>query len=287
MNRHLVYARSSQWAALIARAEELMAGRCFRLLKDNGRTKAGFLTVPGEGAVFIKCVGAHSWAGGLIGRLQGSRAARSLRGAVLLKTAGFARPEPLAALEVRAAGSVRASYLASEALCGARMLSTFALGGGQNRNFARRRRIFEAVAREVRRLHDRGLYTRDMQETNLMLEEREGAFRIYFVDLEDFRRVGAVSWRRRRLNLIHLDRSIGRFVGRTTRLRFLYDYLGGRPQKDAARRLVSQLLALHNRLDRRRGTEDSHRGLPAFVRRLIRHGDVARAELPRTGSPQG
>lgn len=262
-----------------------MAGPPFRLVKDNGRTRAGFLTLPGQDPVFIKRVESHSWVAGLAGRLRGSRAVRSVRGAALLKEVGFARPEPLAALEVRVAGSIRLSYLVSEALCGARMLSTFALGDGQKRNFARRRRISEAVAQEVRRLHDRGLYTRDMQETNLMLEEREGALSVYFVDLEDFRRARAVSWRRRRLNLIHLDRSIGRFVGRTTRLRFLYDYLGGRPQKDAARRLVSELLELRTRLDRR-GNGDPQRRLAAFFRRLVSRGEVAEAEVPHASSPQ-
>src|SRR3984893_11337811 len=114
-----------------------------------------------------------------------------------------------AALEVHRAGAVSESYLMCEALNKATVLSGAALGGGTV-DFRPRRVLLSAVAREVRRLHDAGLYTRDLQETNLMVEEHGTAPpRISFVDLEDFRRVRAVSWHRRLLNLVHLDRSIG------------------------------------------------------------------------------
>ncbi len=250
MNKHLVYARSPEWAALIERAEELTAGPYFSLLKDNGKTTAGLLNLPDRGPVFLKRVAVASWTAGFLDRLRGSRAARSLKGAALLKEAGFARPEPLAALEMRAAGLVRASYLISEALPRARVLSAFSLAEGQ-RNLVRLKRISETVAQEVRRLHDSGLYTRDMQETNLMLEENEGALRIYFIDLEDFRHLPVVPWRLRRLNLVHLDRSVGRFIGRARKLRFLYGYLGRRPERLVARRIIAGLLKVRDRLDRR------------------------------------
>jgi hypothetical protein len=282
MSKHLVYARSPEWAALIERAQELTAGPYFSLLKDNGKTTAGLLNLPGRSPVFLKRVAVASWTAGLLDRLRGSRAARSVKGAALLKEAGFARPEPLAALEVRTAGVVRASYLLSEALSGARVLSAFSLAGGQ-RNLDRLKRISDTVAREVRRLHDSGLYTRDMQDTNLMLEEDEGALRIYFIDLEDFRRLPAVPWRLRRLNLVHLDRSVGRFVGRACKLRFLYGYLGGRPERPVARRIIAGLLKLRDRLDRRgrRG-----QGLWARGRRILGAG-AGGASPCSSGSAKG
>jgi GAF domain-containing protein len=131
------------------------------------------------------------------------------------------------------------------------MLSAFALSDG--RNFLRRKWISEAVAREIRGMHDAGIYTRDMQETNLMLEARDHQLTIYFVDLEDFKRARKVSMRRRMLNLVHLDRSIGRFVCRSQRLRFFYNYLGERPAHDEALGLVEELLEIRNQVDRRRG----------------------------------
>src|SRR5229473_6496839 len=191
MGNRLLFARSPEWASAIGRAATLTAQPDFRLLKATARTRAGFLVCGGV-EVFVKLVDTGSWLQGLVDRLRGSRARRTLRGAAILEAAGFAHPKPFAALETRSMGAVRASYVLSEALSNARMLSVFALGDG--RNFLRRKWISEAVAREIRGMHDAGVYTRDMQETNLMLEARDDQqLTIYFVDLEDFQRVRKVS----------------------------------------------------------------------------------------------
>jgi len=63
--------------------------------------------------------------------------------------------------------------------------------------------------------------------------------------------VRRVGWRRRARNLIHLDRSIGRFLCRAARLAFLYAYLGGRPERAEARKIVHQLLVLREQMKRR------------------------------------
>lgn len=235
-----------------------MAEPGFRPLKATARAQAGVIECDGREA-FVKRVDSGSWLKGVFDRVRGSRAQRTLRGAAILEAAGFAHPKPLAALETRSMGAVRASYVVSEALSNARMLSAFALGDG--RNFPRRKWISEAVAREVRRMHDAGIYTRDLQETNLMLESSDGRLAIYFVDLEDFRYVGHVSERCRMLNLVHLDRSIGRFLCRSQRLRFFYNYLGGRPAHEEARRRVGELFEIRRRIERRRNrVPDAHDG---------------------------
>jgi Lipopolysaccharide kinase (Kdo/WaaP) family len=183
----------------------------------------------------------------------------------MLEAAGFNRPAPLAALEVCRGVAVVECYLACEALADARILSSAVFGDGTVK-LSRRRALLAAVAREVRRLHDAGLYTRDLQETNLMIEERAGAApRIWFVDLEDFRRArGRVSWRRRLTNLVHLDRSLGRFLSRAARMRFFYDYLGA--EENARRRwLVIQLLRLRARVESRRGQRGPRRPTASAV----------------------
>jgi hypothetical protein len=115
-------------------------------------------------------------------------------------------------------------------------------------------------------MHEGGLYTRDLQETNLMLEAEHDGFRIYFIDLEDFVRARRVPRRRRLLNLVHLDRSVGRFVGRAGRLRFLYAYLGERPSRAEIRRTVGRLLQMRARLDRRAAQHGRRqRSIPAAV----------------------
>jgi hypothetical protein len=234
--------------------DQLVSAGAMRPLKDEGRTRAGLLPGPDGAPAFVKCTRAGSWMRGLLATARGSRVKRWLGGARMLGAAGFNRPAPFAALEVRRAGAVAECYLACEALCDARILSSAVFEAG-SANPGRRRALLVAVAREVRRLHDAGLYTRDLQETNLMIEERPGAARrIWFVDLEDFRHArGQVSWHRRLTNLIHLDRSLGRFLSRAARMRFLCDYLGGDALGHAERRRVAlELLRLRARVENRR-----------------------------------
>ena len=283
MRKHvLVYAADSRWAAMAERLEELMADGGFRVLKDEAHTCAGLVRGPGGAWVFVKRVRTGSWAKGLLAAARGSPVRRWLGGAAMLAEAGFNRPAPLAALEVHRAGAVSESYLMCEALNKATVLSGAALGGGTV-DFRPRRVLLSAVAREVRRLHDAGLYTRDLQETNLMVEERGSAPpRISFVDLEDFRRVRTVSWHRRLLNLVHLDRSIGRFLHRPTRLRFLYDYLGASAVgRDERRRIVLHFWQLRDERESRKRRARAPRVVAAALKTAVnraRGGEPAVAE---------
>ncbi|HUY26120.1 MAG TPA: lipopolysaccharide kinase InaA family protein [Candidatus Binataceae bacterium] len=265
MRTHVLYARSPYWRSLIERADELIAGPTFHALKDEGRTIAGVLELPGRASVFLKRTRERSWPSGIAARGAGSRAARAIAGAEILAAATIAHPAPLAAMNQLGAGAVRASYLMSEALAGADSLSRFALGPGEikGRDARRRRRILGTVAREVKRMHDAGIYTRDLQETNVMVaDDGAGNFRVWFIDLEDIRRVREVSRERRIRNLVHLDRSIGRFLCRAARLAFLYDYLGARPARELARRMVKDVLAMRARIDHSRARRPMPRALP-------------------------
>src|SRR6266481_5875743 len=220
MRSVVLYASASEWRDMIERADELIASPNFRALKSEGKTLAGFLDIRDTDSVFIKRVTIPSWSRGIYARFRGSRAARSLAGAAMLAARGFAHPEPLAAMDSYRFGAIRASYVFSRALPRADTLSRFALGPNEikGRDVRRRKLISDTVAKEVRRLHDSGLYTHDLQETNIMVEDDESSgFKIYFIDLEDFRQAATVSWKRRILNLVHLDRSIGRFLCRAAR----------------------------------------------------------------------
>jgi len=261
MRTVVLYARSPEWRAVVEHADELMASPGFRVLKSEARTRAGFIDVPGAGSAFIKRVEVGSWSRGVYARIRGSSAKRSLAGAAMLKAQSLAHPEPLAAMDSYRAGSIRVSYLVSRALVDADSLSRFMLGPGEikGRNVHRRKRISDTVAAQIRRLHESGLYTRDLQETNIMVEDNKaGGFNVYFIDLEDFRRAANVSWDRRVLNLVHLDRSIGRFLCRAARLDFLYSYLGYRPDHAATRKMVAEIQAARESIDRRK-----RRGAPA------------------------
>jgi Lipopolysaccharide kinase (Kdo/WaaP) family len=263
MRNHVLYARSPKWRAVIERADQLLASPDFRPIKTEGKTLAGFinLTQAGEGngldsgSAFLKRVEIPSWIRGIYERLRGSSAEHSVAGAAMLETYGLAHPEPLAAMNSYAGGAIRASYLLSAALEHADTLSRFAIGPGgvKRRDVRRRKLISDAVALQVQHLHASGIYTRDLQETNMMVEDRgaEG-FKVYFIDLEDFRKVATVGWDRRMLNLVHLDRSVGRFLSRSARLDFLYSYLGWRPDPPDIRKIVADLMAARSRIERRK-----------------------------------
>ncbi len=250
MAKRILYAAAPEWRAIGNAIDELIDGPGFDRIKATPRTCAGFLGHHGSEA-FVKRVETGGYFKGILGRLVGSRARRALRGAAILAAGGFRHPAPLLILEDRVLGSIRASYILTAPLRSAQVLSAVAIG--RRRSLALRKTASQQVAREIRRLHDAGIYTRDMQETNLMIENRDGDFILYFVDFEDFRRVPSVSLRRRMINLVHLDRSIGRFAPRAHRLRFFYNYFGGRPPRDKARRLVRQFDAIRAQVERRSG----------------------------------
>jgi hypothetical protein len=250
MRTRILFAASPAWGELGAQVDALIDGPAFACVKTTARTRAGFITHAGDEA-FVKRVDSGGYGRGLLARLFGSRARRALRGSRLLAAAGFAHPRPLLMMETLAAGSVRASYVVTAPLRAAQVLSRFALGRARPPSL--RRTASQRVGAEIRRMHDAGIYTRDMQETNLMIEDRGGELVLYFVDLEDFRRVRTLSPGRRMLNLVHLDRSVGRFASRAQRLRFFYDYLGRWPAPDEARRLVKQYAAVRARVERRGG----------------------------------
>jgi hypothetical protein len=236
-----------------------MESAFFTPVKVEGKTRAGFLACAAGAAVFIKRSAVRSQMAGLAQMAQGSQASRALRGAKMMLDMGFHCAKPLAAMDAIERGAVRASYLISEALANAQILSHFALGreGEPRHGYARRKAVSDALATELRRMHDAGIFTRDLQETNIMVEEIAGALRFYFLDLEDFRRASILPQRRRMLNLVHLDRSIGRFVSRAGRLDFLYGYLGRRLDREARRKAVNDYLKVRRAVERAR--KDAHK----------------------------
>jgi tRNA A-37 threonylcarbamoyl transferase component Bud32 len=262
MAKRILYAAAPEWRAIGNSIDELIDGPGFDQTKATVRTRAGFLARDGQQA-FVKRVETGGYLKGILARLAGSRALRALRGAEILAAGGFRHPAPLLIVEDRVLGSIRASYILTAPLRSAQVLSAVAIG--RRRSLALRKKASQQVAREIRRLHDAGIYTRDMQETNLMIENRDGEFILYFVDFEDFRRVASVAMRRRMINLVHLDRSIGRFAPRAHRVRFFYNYLGGRPRRNEARRLVRQFAAIRARIERRSGGASSAQAVAADI----------------------
>src|SRR5271170_557136 len=110
MRKRLLYADPPCMAALVERSAKLMESPAFQVVKAEGRTRAGLLVRPERPAVFIKRTAARSWIAGLYDRFAGSRAARALAGARIVRDAGFHCAAPLAAMDVLAMGAVRENY---------------------------------------------------------------------------------------------------------------------------------------------------------------------------------
>jgi hypothetical protein len=249
MKSHVLYARSPEWAAAGRRLDELVREPGFRVVKRTSRTLAGIVPINGV-EVFVKRVENGSWLKGIAASILGSRASKTLRGVRILERAGFKHPRIIAAFDQHQGGAVLASYVVAEYLRRPKILSRFALADGHD--FCWRRTLSEQLAQIIRRMHDAGCYTRDLQETNLMVEAQASGLKIYFTDLEDFRWLPLVPWRLRHENLVQLDRSLGRFVSRAHRLRFLHQYLGDKAGRTEARSVVSRLHRIRQRIERRR-----------------------------------
>jgi len=253
MKRQVLFSRDDSWRNFIERADELIASPQFRPIKREGRTVAGIVQFDGRPIAFLKRSEVKSRGRGIVERFRGSRAARAVRGAQMLESANIPHPAPLAAMNVLENGGITASYLVTELIADGDSLSRFTLGpaGELARDARRRKQILGQVAREVRRIHDAGLYTRDLQETNVMVQDATDGYRVYFIDLEDYRKLRRVSWEQRLENLVHLDRSIGRFLCRAARLDFFYSYLGERPSHGEARRMIAEYIEVLSRISSR------------------------------------
>src|SRR5579864_1076117 len=100
MPSRLLYAASPKMSALIEQADRLMDSLAFRLIKAEGKTRAGFLSCPDATTVFIKRTEVRSTLAGMYEMATGSRASRALRGAKILREAGFHCATPVAAMDV-------------------------------------------------------------------------------------------------------------------------------------------------------------------------------------------
>jgi tRNA A-37 threonylcarbamoyl transferase component Bud32 len=96
-----------------------------------------------------------------------------------------------------------------------------------------RNAFLSGLARLVRRLHELGVYHRDLKSSNIL----SGPGGCLFVDLDAVRLGRPVSPRERTFNLAQLSASVSPAVTRADRLRFLQAYLG-RDQAPGRRRKV-------------------------------------------------
>lgn len=96
---------------------------------------------------------------------------------------------------------------------------------------AERRRIVNAVAVEVRNMHNCGIWHADLHLKNILVR-KDDATKVYIIDFDKGDFLSNMADERRVENLMRLDRSVEKFNGErwlitlTDRVRFLKGYCG-------------------------------------------------------------
>lgn len=227
--------------------------QCIRILKQDAGTTVTLMSDSVQ-SVVVKRHRLTHWRRRADALLHGSPARRSWRGARLLQTHGFPVPQPLAVVEKRKAGLVQESVYISQALPHP-PLSDYWRESAPHWSVAQRRLFLRELALFVRSFHAAGLYSGDLRDANLLVEECQAQhgprWRFCLVDLDRITHDPRLTLRRRVKNLVQLDRTVGRQARQTERLFFLYAYLG--PPLPSARQrrvLLEKLRSRRRRKDR-------------------------------------
>jgi hypothetical protein len=232
-----------------------------QIIKDERKIKVGRIPLEVHGKrtnIYLKRYNAFSWRYRVSSLFSFSGAVRSLKGAAILSQAKITTARPVAAMESRLWGMLDRSFFISEEIEGGRTadaywretLSTFEGTQGSRRrgNFLRN------LAQLFRSLHEQHIYHDDLKDANILIAPGpyEGSELFYLLDLEGIRRYRNLSRRRRVKNLVQLNRTLGRYLRRTEKLRFLRYYLGpaffNRGEK---RSWIGRILQQSSRWDRR------------------------------------
>ncbi len=222
-----------------------------QILKQDGGTTVTLLTLA-ETSLAVKHQRMLTWRQWADALWRGSPARRAWNGAQLLATHGFAVPRPLGVFERRHAGQMIESWYCSEGLYAHLPLHTYWRHHCPTWSFRHRRAFLKALAEFLRSFHAAGLYTGDMRDANLLVEDiGSEQWRFYLVDLDRILHAPPLSQRRRLKNIVQLERTLGRSLHASDRLFFLYRYFGDPlPAPSVRRSFIQHLLHLRNRKDR-------------------------------------
>ena len=227
--------------------------QCTRILKQDAGTTVTLMSDSIQ-SVVVKRHRLTHWRLRADALIHGSPARRSWRGARLLQTHGFPVPQPLAVVEKRKAGLVQESVYISQALPHP-PLSDYWRESAPRWSVAQRRLFLRELALFVRSFHAAGLYSGDLRDANLLVEEcdeqRGPRWRFCLVDLDRIKYDPSLGRQRRVKNLVQLDRTVGRRARKTERLFFLYAYLGpSLPSAKQRRFWLEKLRSVRRRKDR-------------------------------------
>lgn len=136
--------------------------------------------------------------------LKKSKAVRSFQAACHLLEHGLQTPVPLGVVELRKQGFVLDSYYISQAVENAINFSKYIKKMPDGESAAKE--VVELLADYVLRMHDSGMWHRDLNTTNILLKGAPGEWNLYLIDLNRVKRLGYMPFFLRALELSRLNK---------------------------------------------------------------------------------
>ena len=237
------------------------------IIKDQKKIKVARVKIEIHGdmkTVYLKRYNAFSWRYRFGSLFQSSGALKSLDGAAILAESGIRTARPLAAVDSRSWGMLNRSFFLSEEIENGKTADAYwreeLLTVKGKEGTQRRKRFLQGIGELFRCLHQQNVYHNDLKDANILVQPEfsTGGEHFYLLDLEGIRRYRRLNRRRQTKNLVQLNRTLGKYLRATEKLRFLESYLGPSFSNRIDKRdWVVSVLRQSNRLDRLRNIEVS------------------------------
>jgi tRNA A-37 threonylcarbamoyl transferase component Bud32 len=211
-----------------------------KVIKKSRRRWAAILTLPNQQRIFFKRDRTDGRAESLKYLLFPSKARKEWFVADQLRKRNLNIPQPLGWFEKAHWGFLKESYYLSEAIgTGTSLIEEPLKWGGSL--------YLDELARTVRRIHDSGLFHRDLHGGNFLWD---GAS-FFLTDLHRAKILRSVSFNQRLLNLAQIFHSLRSGWGDEERLRFIGKYFEGEPILQKREELLREIRSLMGHLQKR------------------------------------
>ena len=242
------------------------------IIKDQKKIKVARVKIEFQGnvkGVYLKRYNAFSWRYRFGSLFQESGALKSLNGAAILSESGIRTARPLAAVDSRSWGMLNRSFFISEEVENGKTADAYwreeilTIKGKEGRR--RRKRFLQGIGELFRCLHQQDVYHNDLKDANILVRPdfSTAGEHFYILDLEGIRRYRKLNRRRQTKNLVQLNRTLGKYLRATEKLRFLESYLGPLFSNRIDKRdWVARVLKQSGRLERLRNIEVSPIAMP-------------------------
>ena len=237
------------------------------VIKDQKKIKVARVKIELQGDVktlYLKRYNAFSWRYRFGSLFQSSGALKSLNGAAILSESGIRTAHPLAAVDSRSWGMLNRSFFLSEEIENGKTADAYwreeLLTMKGKEGTRRRKRFLQGIGELFRCLHQQNIYHNDLKDANILVQPdfSAGGERFYLLDLEGIRRYRRLNRRRQTKNLVQLNRTLGKYLRATDKLRFLESYLGPSFSNRADKRSwFASVLTESSRQDRIRNAQAS------------------------------